>query len=288
MSILSTYPPMRGLANVPWYFGLLNAGPNTSSPQSISTQASPTASSTTHTKGGWTQMTASLATECGLLLLNVREVNLSNTETSILLDIGTGAAGSETVIVQNLAVGGAQAGGNAGTAQLLVWVPVRIAAGTRVAARIQAAIASDSAVLGFSYYGFAETNALVPTSVDVLGTSTTTSRGTVMSGASGTYVEIVASTDRQYRAVVIVPSVPTNNVTTARVVKYTAAVGAAGAETDLGSTYADYSTTEAVRSFAASPSLPIACNVPAGSRLSVKHDIAANPGDHACCLIGVP
>ena len=280
---------MRGLANVPWYFGLFGAGPNTSSTPTVSTgNANPTASATLHTKGAWTQMTASLATESALLVMNFRELGVANTETSMLIDIGVGASGSETVIVPDLAIGGAQAGGNNGTAQLCVWIPVRIASGTRVAIRCQAAIASDGCSSGFSFFGFAGTNALVPVSVDVLGTSTTTSRGTAMSGASGSYVEIVASTSQRYRAIVIVPSVPTNNVTTARVVRYTAAFGAAGAEVDIGSSLAEYNTNEAVRSFGPSPIIPIGCNIPAGSRLAVKHDISANPGDHACCLIGVP
>ena len=107
-----------------------------------------------------------------------------------------------------------------------------------------------------------------------------------MSGASGTYVEIVASTSRAYRAVVLVPNVSSNTVASINVT-YTVATGAAGSEVDLGSRIFLYIDAEFMVPNTSNDSL-IPANIPAGTRLSVKHNIVSNPVGYGVTLIGIP
>jgi hypothetical protein len=49
-----------------------------------------------------------------------------------------------------------------------------------------------------------------------------------------------------------------------------------------------YVSSEQAGSPIESPYLPMAYQIPAGSRLAVRHRLASNPGGAAVCLIGVP
>jgi hypothetical protein len=282
MSIANLYPPMRGLGNLPWYatntgYKIVNA--------SISTNVNATASATIHTKGAWSQLLASSSGEATMLALFCSGVWTAGAETSLLVDVGVGAAGSEVVVVPDIAVGGAFATG-ANVMSTSIYLPLRIASGSRIAVRCQALIASDTVTLRYALLNTGAAH-MVPTSVDTLGTSTATSRGTVMSGASGTYVQVTDSTTRDYRALCIVPSVAGTNTSNVDVT-YTAAVGAAGAEVDIGDIAARYESSENVYMSSVVPPLPIARFIPAGSRLSIKHSIGANPDQYGACLVGVP
>jgi hypothetical protein len=71
-------------------------------------------------------------------------------------------------------------------------------------------------------------------------------------------------------------------------ISYDIGSGASGSEVTLGKTRVGSLSTEDAYTFSAFPNLPIACDVAAGSRLAVKHNIASNPSNYAVCLIGVP
>jgi len=273
-----------GLANLPWY--ALLGGTHAISGGQTDSGTTLTASATAHTKGSWAQLIASTSAECTALGINIGNVAVSNADTAMLVDIGVGAAGSEVVRVENIAVGGATllARGSGG---LFFMLPLRIAAGSRIAARCQSVRTSGTGVIHCAPMAMGASH-VVPTAVDVLGASTADSRGTAMSGASGTWVEITGSTARDYSAVLVIPSIIGTTITTARAVRYTIGIGAAGAEVAIGSTLADYTTLERVQTYGASPYLPMSYRIPAGSRIAVQHDIAANPGQIAACVIGVP
>lgn len=285
MSALHTlYPPMRGLANLPWFFGLqqvaLIGTPNSA--------VNVTASSTIHTKGAWAQLIASTSAEIGLLSLQVSGLAQTNVETSCLIDLATGASGSEVVFAENIAVGGARVLGDSSSNIVAIPLPVRIPSGTRIAARCQALIASDVVGIASAGFGFPGMH-MLPTTLDTYGTSTATSRGTTLTGASGSWTEIAASTTQRYRAIVIVPSIPTSSVAGNRAsVRLTAGFGTAGAEVEVGSILCAFDTLERLHMLPAAIPLPLFADVPAGSRLAVKHDLASSPGDCAVTLIGVP
>lgn len=244
-----------------------------------------TASATTHTVGSWVQLLADTATTetAGLLLLYIANSSAAATDTGILIDLGTGASGSEVVRVQSLAVSHQQA--------IHTAIPVRIPGSTRVAARIQSSVSSRtcSAQIALITAPFMDR---LPLSVDVLGTSTATSVGTAMSGASGSWVEITASTANDYQAIVLVPSLSDTNSGANAIIRYDLGLGLSGSEVAVASTGFTYSTSPTL-------TVPLATiqpgvgavyggYVPSGSRIAVRHNIAANPGRLDACVIGVP
>lgn len=243
--------------------------------------ANATYGTTAHTKGAWVQVHSSTPSASSLLYFGSAQIGVSSTDTSTLVDIGVGAAGSETVIVPNLAIGGWQQGAN-------VLIPVAIPSGSRVAVRLQGSRTSPTAPSGGN--SVALTNsldyALTPTSVDVLGINTATSSATALTGASGSWTEITASTAKDYQTVIIVPST-SSTVTSNITVVMTLGIGASGSEVAISSLQNRYNaSTQWLNNF--NQPLWFSGPVPAGSRLSVRHDIASNPGRYNVCLIGVP
>jgi hypothetical protein len=281
-----TIPAMRGLLNAPWPFvfdGLVLSN-NTANADGTATL---TTGVTTHTKTAWTQLFASTARRSGLLSLHVQQTNVSGANNSTLIEIATGAAGSETAILSDLAVGGASAVGGAGAnVGTSLFVPVQIAAGSRVSVRGQTAVASRNVTVHMALFDL-RSAAILPTSVDVIGTSTATSAGTVMSGASGTWVQITASTSQLYRAILLIPSVGSTAITTAST-DMDVGVGAAGSEVVIGTVPMRFWSSEQATNPIESPYLPMAYQIPAGSRLAVRHRLASNPGGAAVCLVGIP
>jgi hypothetical protein len=156
--------------------------------------------STAHTKGAWVELFSATPYEADFIGI-IYGASLANQNSSTLIDIGVGASGSETVIVGDVAIGGKVA-----NAFQDDFIPVRIPAGSRVAVRVQGIRTSYSIInICMKLFNF---NLNSPTSVDTLGTSTTTSTGTSV-GTSWT--QIAASTSQDYQCLVAVFSLSTNN-----------------------------------------------------------------------------
>lgn len=261
----------------PWYRRARMTLVGTTIPATASV---PTYGSTAHTKGGWTELVASVAENVSMVWIN-SAVAASATDTSTLVDIGIGAAGSETVVVPDVAVGAHSIFG--------FYVPVAIPSGSRIALRIQGTRTSPTtgsvACLFFSSDDYAAT----PASVDIIGTDTATSAGTAMSGASGSWTQITASTGKDYQNIIVVPSSSSTDIVTFSAL-FTLGVGAAGSELPIGSSVARYSNTESMSQFNQFTPPMWICGrpVPAGSRLAVRHNISSNPGRYHVCLIGIP
>lgn len=263
----------------PWYQNLKTIPTSSGS-------ATVTADSTPHTKGAFTEIIASNAAETTALQVSVSGINVSATNTSTLLDIATGASGSETVVVSNIAVGGASG--------VHFAVPLRIAAGARISVRSQAVIASDTASVNLATHAMGDVST-VPTTLDVLGTDPSDSTGTLLSNSIGTYTEIVASTSQEYEALILVPSLSGTHSTPHSFVDYTmaGAVGAAGSEVDVCQQTYRAGLTEYIQAPSIALGQPWAITqttVAAGSRLSVTQ-AAATPGPGTgprVAVIGVP
>lgn len=154
-----------------------------------------TASGTAHTKGAWVQLTAS-TTRQSTLSLTIGDTFASSADSSCLLDIGIGGAGSETVVLSNLEIG--YLGTQSGATEFLL--PLRIPPGVRVAARIQAATASK--VVYFAAAGWGgrpEAGAQSCSLATPIGVSMGTSRGTTITssataGTPGSWAQLTAST----------------------------------------------------------------------------------------------
>jgi hypothetical protein len=262
----------------PWYSTLPGAPSNTGS------ASVPAGTSAAHTKGAWTELIASTSALTTALLVRVTGVANTATDTAGLIDIGVGAAGSETAVIPNVAVGGASSANDGG---VYFMVPVKVASGSRISARYQSKNTDNRTatveVFAFNVGG----SDAVPTSVDVLGTSTATSEGTAMSGVSGTYVQVTASTSAAYRALVVVPSSSATSIGTIGI-NYTVAAGAAGSEVDIGTIRVLTSSNESVASYQNGMLSVFPCVIPSGTRVSVKHNIGSSPGNYDVCVIGIP
>jgi hypothetical protein len=254
-------------------------------PVNSSAEVSLTANTSAHTKGSYSELIASTSANAGLLVLMVQDISTAATNTATLIDIATGASGSETAIISNLAVGGALT--TTGPTGVAVAVPLKIASGTRISARIQSVVTGGkTATAQVFLFDVGGDYATAPTSVDVITGDTATSQGISFSGSSGTWVEAIASTSRAYRAVAIVPSTHNSAINTVAP-QLEVGVGASGSEQVFGLTVASYSNNENVQSSPPYLSL-FGRNIPAGSRLAVKHNIAANPDRYGFTLIGIP
>lgn len=255
-----------------------------------------TASATANTPGAWVQYLANNAVASTDTIHCVHLQAIGNNQAvgadnSMLLDIGIGAAGSETVIASNIAIGGAANSNGIGP---FFYLPIRIPGATRVALRVRAA--TGSRVLTVQVIAFTGAPALssfsyrLPTTVDTLGTNTATSTGTAMSGASGTWTQITEATTVDYQALIVLASGPAS-ITGASQTEFRLdlGLGSAGNEQDVAFTYAFYTSNGFI-----AYRTPLVLSsiyggfVPAGTRISVRHNLAANPERVCACVIGVP
>ena len=139
-----------------------------------------------NTKGAYSELIASTNSAVYGLMINVRAVFTAATNTNMLLDIATGAAASEVVKVADLLIG-------ASTQGRAYFVPLSIASGERVSARLQGAIASDTAEVAIRLYQSPLVAYTLPTALTTFGANTTTSSGvsvTPGNGSFGSWTEI--------------------------------------------------------------------------------------------------
>lgn len=258
--------------------------------------ASITASSTANTPGAWVQYIANntISASDTIHCLHIQAIGnnqVAGADNSSLIDIGIGAAGSEVIIAEGIAVGG---GANSAGAGPHIHLPVRIPGATRVALRHRAAVGSRvltvqqvvaSAPLAGTPFAFQ-----LPTAVDVIGTDAATSQGTGMSGSSGSWTQILAATTRAYQALVLVPSV-SGGFTGGSALSYLLelGIGAAGQEAAVAYSIGTMNGSGSLFPlYLAAPNTIYGANVPAGTRISVRHNAPSNPERLAACVIGVP
>jgi hypothetical protein len=260
------------------------------------TGSSMTASATPNTPGSWIQYIANNVISATDIIQSLHIQAIGNNQTastdnSMLLDIAKGASGSEVIIAQNIAVGGAWNTSGAGP---FFHLPIRIEGATRVAMRVRAAVGSRVLTLQQLVASGAPDKSpfadRLPTSVDTLGTSTATSTGTAMTGASGTWTEITASTTKDYQSLIVIPSGPAN-ITGASSTQFRLdlGLGAAGSESVVAFYSGSYASNGFVFPLYLSATSAIYSRfVPAGTRIAVRHNLSANPERICACVIGVP
>jgi hypothetical protein len=275
-SYLGATPLFRNLG---WFQADVNALAD------ISSLVTVTANSSAHTKGAWSQLIASTSADSACIYLRVNGIGTSATNTATLLDIGTGATGSETAIISNVAVGGA-AGSGFDPNGIYMQVPIQIPSGTRISARIQSVVTGGKTATVEAAVGGAGDYAAAPTSVDSIGGNTATSEAIGMSGSSGSWTQVVASTSVAYRAIVLVPSFASINRVSANL-QFTIGVGASGSEAAFGVAPFRVASNETATSMWPCISL-FGQAVAAGSRIAVKHNIASTPSEIQVTLIGIP
>jgi len=267
-----------------WYQGSPGLIVDTSSTVTL------TANTSAHTKGSWSEVIASTSANSSFLVVVVSNIATSSTNTATLLDIATGSSGNETAIVSNIGVGGAQlnatGASTAASPGIIFGFPYKIPSGTRISARIQSVVTGGKTAIIDIFTIDAGDYDNSPTSVDVIGGDTATSQGISFSGASGTWVQATASTSRAYRAVAAVLSCH-NAATAAFTDNFEVGVGASGSEVGFGELRYQFTTTEQALTRFPFTYL-FGRSIPSGSRLAVKHPIAANPDRYGFNLIGIP
>lgn len=241
-----------------------------------SNSANVTYGTTAHAKGAWSQIHSSTPSRSNLIIVSA----VSNLSASALVDVGVGAAGSEVAVVSNLLFGGSTNFG--------FLLPVAIPSGSRVSLRIQGTSTSPTAASMGIYLMRSDSDyALTPTTLETIGVDATTSNGTAMSGASGTWVQLTASTASDYQTVVMFANAAGGSGTVTPT--FTLGAGASGSEVALAAMRQRWASTN-LSANVANPVFVAAWSGPirAGSRLAVRHDLASNPGGYYAALYGVP
>ena len=155
-----------------------------------------TPSATANTKGSFVQLSAFTTADISAIHFTLYNSNFG----PYLLDIAIGAAGSEKVIVNNVALGSGDAVMSPGVS---IRLPLHIPKGSRISARCQSGNASDSPIsLGFQAFDGATTMMEGCAGADGIGAITTTSRGTAVTAGSantkGSYAQLIALAARDY------------------------------------------------------------------------------------------
>lgn len=234
-----------------------------------------TASATPHAKGGYQSITAAAANDCvGMWISSDVTIGTTGANTSMLMDIAFGGAGSEVVQVANIPVG-------YHGLDVQFFLPLHIPEGTSVRGRVQAAVASDvyDPRIMLVYGGRAGMWGGYQIA-DTIGVNTATSAPTTGDLTDNAFDQAIASTTRAYRAVsfhVCGQGTALSGVD----MTYDIAVGGAGSEQVIGQWGSSSTTAEVINRI--SPAMFIERAIPEGSRLSVRKNGTA---DMSGALIG--
>lgn len=235
-----------------------------------------TAAGSTHTKGAYSsgQLIAATTDDTYGVWLTWGRSFTSATLTNQLLDIGIGASGSEETIISNLQTGWADVGNS-------LWLPLFIPGGTRIAARIQGQIASDTLALGiFLHQAPSAPPWPVFTVCDAYGADTAGTGGLThtagTSGAESTWTNIGSTLSRNYGG--MFPMIQGNADTT---------LSANGFHVELGvnsTTYAEWlylaSSSEVWQG--PHPGTAHYCDLPSGTQLMIRAECGATPEAMEC------
>lgn len=150
-----------------------------------------------NTKGAWSELIASTTREASLLQVSCYNTQVAATNTSMLLEIAIGAAGSEIVLIPEFQVGYLVANARSATTWLF---PITVPQGVRLSARCQGAIASDVVRVAVDLYGESELFGGGPTCgrCITMGANLTNSQGVTLTAGTanvkGTWTTIGTTT----------------------------------------------------------------------------------------------
>lgn len=234
-----------------------------------STGVAVTASGSTNTKGSWAELIASTARDAVGLIVNIGRGHTATAD--FLVDIGIGAASSETVLVPNLK--GDNGSNTLGPGQ--IFLPIGIPAGTRISARCQSTSASAvSRIQVVTMYGSWLTAPPLGRVTDY-GTATGDSGGVSIdpggsANTKGSWAQITASTTNPIRSMLVAVG-NQNNSSRGAATDWLLDVGIGGSGSEQV-IVADWHVEVATSDDNLEPHYlgPIPVNIPAGTRLAAR------------------
>lgn len=200
--------------------------------------ATATGSATPNTKGPYTEVIAATTKEIFGLVIASHAVNtaLSTTDTSALVDVAIGAAGSEVIVIPNLAMGWRTSTYQTGRYRFPIYIPV----GSRIAIRCQGAQASKQVGVRFIPLGRAPGSVRPADSIVSMGWSgtidaVTGSKGVNLTPAGstntkGAWTTLVAATPEPFRGLAVGIQGGADNTQSKAEMLFDLGVGSAGGE----------------------------------------------------------
>jgi hypothetical protein len=193
------------LPNAPQYLRYTTTLPSTPSATPGVTVNNPVGAA--HTKDTtWTQLVASVGFDVHAMVILIQSSFQSSVNTSVLLDIGIGAAAAETALISDICAGFAGSIATAGTRSHEF--PIYIPSGSRISARTQSVRTSGSVTVSIDLFGGRQNPDATWSGqhVTTYGADLATSAGTAFtpgnSGAAGTGVQI-GTTTAAHKALVL-------------------------------------------------------------------------------------
>jgi hypothetical protein len=228
---------------------------------------------------------ASTSHDATLVAITILNSRSNAAQSDILLNLYVGASGAETVLIPNL-LGGWTSDGQVGGRTYVF--PLYIPAGTRISAKSQALIASDTLSVYMELYGGGEPLGWAGQGVECLGAVTASSRGTSVTpgaAAEGTFTDIGTST-REYRYVLVMAQGSMTDTNMAATV-FDADVGVGGALLQTLEGFCFYTSGNELTGQLTS-GLGRFAVIPSGTALQLRGQVStatAEPLD--CCIYGV-
>lgn len=238
-----------------------------------------TASGTAHAVGAWSEAITNLSADADVIWVEPVQTSGNADNTGTLLDIGVGAAGSESVIVSTVPVGWSRSDLIIGV-RWAIPVPT-IASGSRVAIRCRSAQASKS----FTCVVDSGRSGLDVAGVDTIGADTSASRGTNIPSRN-TWTQIGGSTSVAYQAVLLCPTLGNTTGVSGEMVVFSLGVGPSSDSVTTLTAKQCQTTNNEVLGFGGLNPTAIE-TVPSGSKLWVKTDAGTTRNYYDVILLGV-
>lgn len=277
------------------FAGVVRRAPSFSMPTTLTqatfaltTSVNMTSDASAHTKGAYVEVIASTGGEVDRLLILSGASSSSTVNSSALMDIAVGAAGSEVVVIPDVFIGYAPAA--------LWWdIPIAIPSGARISARYQSARTSTNCAI--QVVALKRSNEAIqrPASYTVsIGTDTSTSQGVTLTsgaGSKGAYAELTSSCPVSLQGVQIGIGQASSTNASSGTIRVDIAVGAAGSETviipDVQALGAN--TENIARNINAPFFWPV--RIPHGARIAARASNSAGSGaayNVDVSLVGIP
>lgn len=181
------------------------------------------AHATIHTKGSWTSLITSTSFDSFIAGVTIYGLATAGADTACLVDIGyddSGGTGYVTII-PNILGGGTPSTGLSGSRRQY-WFPVFIPKGSQIAARMQALISGDAAIVGLRLIGGKNRSNPWPHrgAIQDYGTNLATSNGTAQANAAAdtksAWTQLGADTTRRHSGLCLATAPIGNTITGAR------------------------------------------------------------------------